>query len=65
MRTNVTIDSQLIADVQSATGIHTKAKAVVLALSEFLRWYKIRQIKNFRGKLHFRPDTATARHRDR
>lgn len=65
MRTNVTLDSHLIKEVQVLTGEKTKAKAVVLALSEFLRWHKIRQIKNFRGKFHFRPDTATARHRDR
>ncbi|MBI2346725.1 MAG: type II toxin-antitoxin system VapB family antitoxin [Deltaproteobacteria bacterium] len=65
MRTNVTIDSQLIHAVQHAVGVKTKAKAVVIALSDYLRWHRIAKIKGYRGKVRFRNDTVSYRRHDR
>lgn len=65
MRTNLTLDSDLIEEVQKFTNCKTKAKAVVIAMEDFLRWKKIEQIMQYKGKLKFKNDTATARKKDR
>lgn len=65
MRTNLTLDSNLVAEVQKVTGSRTKAKAVVVAIEDFLRWKKIEKVKTFKGKIRFRDDTATARKKSR
>lgn len=61
MRTNVTIDSKLIQEAQTVAGVATKAKAVAIALQEFVRWHRVSRVKQHRGKLRFRSDTATIR----
>lgn len=65
MRTNVTVDSDLIEQVQKYTDCKTKAKAVVLVMEEFLKWKKIEQVIRYKGKLSLRHDTATARKKTR
>lgn len=65
MRTTVTIDSRTIRAVQLAAGAASKAKAVMLALNEFIRWHKVSGIAKYRGKLKFRKDTARVRHSGR
>lgn len=62
MRTNVTLDSDLVERLQEATETHTKAKAVVTAIEDFLRRQKVKEIPRFKGKLRFRRDTASSRH---
>ncbi len=64
MRTNITIDSKLIQEAQAVAGVATKAKAVAIALQEFVRWHRIAQVKRQRGKLRFRADTARIRRHD-
>ena len=64
MRTNVTLDSTLVGKLQKITDTNTKSKAVVIAIEDFLRRRKITEIKQFKGKLKFRRDTATSRHHD-
>ncbi len=65
MRTNLTLDSALIEKVQKYTGAKTKAKAVVTAMEDFLRWKQVEKVKAYKGKLKFRHDTATARKKTR
>jgi predicted transcriptional regulator len=65
MRTNITLDSDLVERLRKATEAGTQAKAVVIAIEDFLRRQKIRQIKRFKGKLRFWPDTAISRHHGR
>jgi len=65
MRTNITLDSRLVERLRVATESSTKAKAVVLAIEDFLRRRRVGQIRDFRGKLRFRRDTATSRHHAR
>ncbi len=61
MRTNLTLDSELVEKLQKETGCSTKAKAVVLAIEDFLRWKKVEQVMKYKGKIKFRKDTALAR----
>jgi putative antitoxin of VapBC-like toxin-antitoxin system len=65
MRTNITLDSDLIERLRKATEAKTQAKAVVIAIEDFLRRQKVVEIKKFKGRLRFRRDTATSRHHDR
>lgn len=65
MRTTVTVDSHMIKAVQLAAGASSKAKAVMLALNEYIRWHKVKGITKYRGKLKFRKDTARLRHHGR
>lgn len=62
MRTNVTLDNSLLTQLQKVTDTQTKAKAVVIAIEDYLRRQKMKEIKRFKGKLHFHADTATSRH---
>lgn len=61
MRTTVTVDSRTIRAVQLAAGASSKAKAVMLALNEFIRWHKVSRVAKYRGKLKFRKDTTRVR----
>lgn len=63
MRTTVTLDSQIVRAAQLAAGTISKAKAVMLALNEFIRWHRVAGAVKYRGKLRFRKDTSRARHR--
>lgn len=65
MRTNVTVDEQLVEAVRVAAGVTTKAKAVVEAMQEYLRWHRIGMVRRYQGKARFRRDTAEVRHRGR
>lgn len=65
MRTNITLDADLVERLRKATEANTQAKAVVIAIEDFLRRQKVKRIKAFKGKLHFRTDTATSRHHGR
>lgn len=49
MATTVTLDSETILAVQKATRQKSKAAAVRLALGEFLRMQKLRQLADLAG----------------
>ena len=51
MRTNISIDDTLMADVLAATGIKTKREAVEQGLKTLLMLKQQEAIKAFRGKL--------------
>lgn len=61
MRTNLTLDAALIEEVKKETGFSTKAKAVVFAIEDFLRWKRAEKVSHYKGKLKFRKDTALMR----
>ncbi|HCU23574.1 MAG TPA: hypothetical protein DF383_01045, partial [Deltaproteobacteria bacterium] len=50
MRTNLTLDSELVENIRKATGCKTKAKAVVTAMEDFLRWKRVEKVKAYKGK---------------
>ena len=51
MRTNISIDDTLMADVLAATGIKTKREAVEQGLKTLLLLKQQETIKAFKGKL--------------
>lgn len=61
MRSNVTLDAKLLEEVKKQTGCPTKAKAVVFVIEDFLNWKKVEKVKDYKGHLRFRKDTALAR----
>ncbi|OQW72960.1 MAG: DUF2191 domain-containing protein [Proteobacteria bacterium ST_bin11] len=51
MRTNISIDDSLMADVLAATGLKTKREAVEMGLKTLLLLKQQEAIKAFKGKL--------------
>lgn len=49
MATTVTLDSEIVQAVQQATKQKSKASAVRMALNEYLRLQKLRQLANLAG----------------
>jgi Arc/MetJ family transcription regulator len=61
MRTNIVIDDRLMKETLRATGLKTKREVVELALRTLLRLSKQVEIRQFRGKLHWRGDLDAMR----
>jgi len=61
MRTNIVIDDKLMRDALRATGLTTKRKAVEEGLRTLLRLSKQAEIRQFRGKLHWKGDLNAMR----
>ena len=54
VRTNIVLDDDLVSEAFSyAKEIHTKKELVEVALQEFVRNRKLRDIRNLRGKIEF------------
>ncbi len=49
MATTITLDSEIVQAVQQATKQKSKASAVRMALNEYLRLQKLRQLANLAG----------------
>ena len=54
MATTVTLDSEIVQAVQQATKQKNKALAVRMALEEYLRLQKIRQLAGLAGTVELR-----------
>jgi Arc/MetJ family transcription regulator len=61
MRTNISIDDTLMADVLAATGIKTKREAVEQGLKTLLLLKQQEAIKAFKGKLKWEGDLEQMR----
>lgn len=61
MRTNIVIDDQLMRDTLRATGIRTKREAVELGLRTLLKLHQQAELRQLRGKLHWRGDLEALR----
>ena len=61
MRTNIVIDDKLMRDTLRATGLKTKREAVELGLRTLVRLGKQAEIRQLRGKLHWRGDLDAMR----
>ncbi|EOZ99324.1 hypothetical protein A33Q_0702 [Indibacter alkaliphilus LW1] len=61
MRTNIEIDQKLIDEILEKTNIKTKKEAVNLALKEFLRLIKLRELSEMAGKIDWSGDLDTMR----
>ena len=54
MRTNIVLDDNLINEAfKYATDIHTKKELVEVALQEFVKNRKLKDIRDLRGKVQF------------
>ncbi|MCY7409686.1 MAG: type II toxin-antitoxin system VapB family antitoxin [Chitinophagales bacterium] len=51
MRTNVELDDALIEEVKTRANVKTKREAIHIALSEYLKMIKRKEILNLRGKV--------------
>ena len=54
MATTVTLDSKMVQAIQQATKQKDKASAVHMALNEYLRWQKLRQLADLAGTVELR-----------
>ncbi len=54
MATTVTLESEIVQAVQQATKQKSKASAVRMALNEYLRLQKLRQLANLAGTVELR-----------
>ena len=54
MATTVTLDSEIVQAVQKATKQKSKASAVRMALNEYLRLQKLRQLASLAGTVELR-----------
>ncbi len=51
MRATLNISDDLISEVQKATGEKSKTKAITIAMKEFIRQKKIKQLLALRGRI--------------
>ncbi|UJP64648.1 type II toxin-antitoxin system VapB family antitoxin [Mongoliitalea daihaiensis] len=61
MRTNIEIDQKLIDEILEKTDIKTKKEAVDLALREFLRLLKMKELSEMAGKIDWTGDLGAMR----
>ncbi|MBN2373667.1 type II toxin-antitoxin system VapB family antitoxin [bacterium] len=52
MRATLNISNDLIAEVQEITGEKSKTKAITIAMKEFVRQKKVKEMIALRGKIH-------------
>ena len=65
MRATVTIEKDVLDELQKETRSKNKATAVKLAIREYLRRKKIEKIKSMKGKLEFDLTADEIRHNER
>ncbi len=51
MRATLNIPDELLSDVQKVTGEKSKTKAITIAMKEFIRQKKIKELIALRGKV--------------
>jgi Arc/MetJ family transcription regulator len=61
MRTNIEIDQKVIEEILEKTNIKTKREAVDLALKEFLRMIKLKELSEMAGKVSWTGDLDAMR----
>lgn len=61
MRTNIEIDEKLINEILKKTKIKTKREAVDLALKEYLRMIRLRELSGMAGKVSWSGDLEAMR----
>lgn len=54
MRTNIDLDDELIKEAMRLAGVTTKKEVVHLALHEFVRARKKKNLLDLAGRIHFR-----------
>ncbi len=62
MRIRITLDKDILGVLQKETGQHSKSKAVLMAIQEYLRRRRLKRVLSKTGTYHFHPQTAEWRH---
>lgn len=65
MRTNIEIVEALINEARELTGSKTKKETIELALKEFIRIQKMKQLANLSGKVKWEGDLEQMRTYDK
>jgi hypothetical protein len=65
MRSTVTLEKEILDRLVRESGQKSKASAVKVAISEYLRMKKIDRIKGMKGKLRFDRTAEELRHDER
>ena len=65
MRTTVTIDGRSLDQLLRETKVKSKAKAVSIAVDEYLRRRELEKVKELKGKLQFEISADELRHFER
>lgn len=65
MRSTVTIEKKVLDELVHESGQKSKASAVKIVISEYLRQKKIEKIKAMKGKLKFDKTAEELRHYER
>ena len=65
MRTTITMDSVIVERLLRETKAQSKAKAVTIAVDEYLRRRQLEKIKSLKGKLKFDVSAEKLRHFER
>ncbi len=65
MRTTVTLDNQTLTVLQQVSGARSKAKAVMVAIQEYLRRRQMEKITTLKGKIKFDLTADEIRHAQR
>lgn len=60
-RTNVDIDDELMTNAMEALGTHTKKETIEVALAKVIRDWKLRRIRELRGKIPWEGDLLEMR----
>ena len=63
MRTTLDLPEDLLSTAMKSTGCKTKTAVIIQALEEIIRKSRIRELKNFRGKIPIEIDLDTIRDR--
>ena len=56
MRTNIVLDDKLVKEAFLYTDVDTKKELVELALKEFIKNHKRKDVRHLRGKVKLRSD---------
>lgn len=65
MRTTITLDSHVVSLLQQASGAKSKARAVMIAIRDYLRRRQIEKIATLKGKIRFEMSASEIRHAQR
>ena len=63
MRTTLDLPEDLLKDAMKATQIPTKTKVIITTLEELIRKSKIKELKNYKGKVDLDIDLNILRDR--
>jgi len=65
MRTTITLDQNILGALQKETGLHSKSKAVLTAVQDYLRRRRLARVLNRSGSYKFHAQTSEWRHLER